>query len=320
MSSDVSSPLATMQAGDGPSSRGPWSLRTSGLALCIAAAALCFFELGTKSLWHDEAFSIAMARLDLSELWTAITEREAFTGFYYLLLHPWVQMGDSETWVRIPSATFAASSVYAFYVLSHRLFGARTASVAGMLMIVNAFFIQYAQEARSYSLVLLATIVSSYLFVRAVEDSTVSNWVLYAAVSGLAVYAHPFASLVLVGHMVSLVACRDRPQWRHVGVGFGAITLMVAPLVILVLTVDPLQRPFASGASLGALKSLFLNLTGGAGVPYGMVLLLAYLLACSLALVVIARALEKEGKRKRGKQKERVGKDGRETVRGAQNG
>jgi mannosyltransferase len=267
-----------------------WGVRTPALALTCAAGVLCFLQLGDKSLWHDEAFSIALARLNLSSLWTAITSGEAFSGLYYLVLKPWVQIGDGETWVRIPSAIFATGSVYAFYILSRRLFGAGTASVAGMLMIVNAFFIEYAQEARSYSLVLLATIVSSYVFVRAVEDSTIASWLTYAAIGSFAFYAHPFAVLVLVGHLASLAVRHPRPRWTHVGMAYGAIALAATPLVILLLAGDPLQRAFASGASLGAVKALFLNLTGGYGVPGGFLLLLAYFGACCLALIVVARA------------------------------
>jgi mannosyltransferase len=192
--------------------------------------------------------------------------------------------------VRIPSAIFATGSVYAFYILSRRLFGAGTAAVAGTLMIINSFFIQYAQEVRSYSLVLLATIVSSYLFIKAVENSTITNWLTYAVIGSFAVYAHPFAVLVLAGHLASLAVPQPRPRWTHVGMAYGAIALVITPLVILLLTGDPLQRAFASGASLGAVKTLFLNLTGGAGMPGGILLLLAYFGACSLALIVVARA------------------------------
>jgi hypothetical protein len=164
-------------------------------------------------------------------------------------------------------------------------------------MTVNAFVIQYAQEARSYSLVLLATVLSSYLFVRAVDDSTLRRWLEYSAVSILAVYAHPFALLILVGHLASLAFFHPRPAWKHLGVGYGAIAILVAPLMVLILIGDPLHRSFASGPSLGAVKSLFLNLTGGAGVPGGIVLLLAYFGACSVALIRISSNFRRDSRR-----------------------
>jgi len=61
------------------------------LAICAATGILGLVRLGAKGLWHDEAFSEAMARLDLPTLWAAITGGEAFSGLYYMLLHFWLR-------------------------------------------------------------------------------------------------------------------------------------------------------------------------------------------------------------------------------------
>jgi hypothetical protein len=73
------------------------------LAICTVTGVLGLFKVGSKGLWHDEAYSEAMARLDLPSLWTATVPREAFSGLYFALLHLWPRLGDSETWLRLPS-------------------------------------------------------------------------------------------------------------------------------------------------------------------------------------------------------------------------
>jgi uncharacterized membrane protein len=51
--------------------------------------------------------------------------------------------------------------------------------LAGLLLPLNAFFIRYAQEARSYSLLVFLTTLSSYFFVRGVERPSWKHWASY---------------------------------------------------------------------------------------------------------------------------------------------
>ena len=62
------------------------------LAICTVTGVLGLFRIGSKGLWHDEAFSEAMARLDLPSLWSATVPREAFSGLYFVLLHLWLRL------------------------------------------------------------------------------------------------------------------------------------------------------------------------------------------------------------------------------------
>jgi uncharacterized membrane protein len=39
-----------------------------------------------------------------------LTHQDAFFGLYYLLLRPWLLLGDGALWVRLPSVLFAAAA------------------------------------------------------------------------------------------------------------------------------------------------------------------------------------------------------------------
>src|SRR5262245_24157534 len=171
-------------------------------------AVLGFYSIADKSLWLDEAFSVALARLDWSELWQAITVREANMGLYYLLLHYWVQLGSGEFAVRSLSAITSIVSIAPVYGIGARLFGVNTGIIASLLLALNAFFIQYAQEARGYSLVLLLTATSSYLFFKAIDKPSVKSWGGYAAIAALSVYAHFFGAWVIAANYLAGLACR----------------------------------------------------------------------------------------------------------------
>jgi uncharacterized membrane protein len=53
--------------------------------------------------------------------------------------------------------------------LGVRLFNIRTGLTAGFILAVNDFFISYAQEARSFMLLIVLMTFSMYLFIRAIE-------------------------------------------------------------------------------------------------------------------------------------------------------
>ena len=112
-------------------------------------AALSFYAIADKSLWLDEAFSVALARLGWSEMWRVITEREANMGLYHVLLHYWARLGTGEFAVRALSAIAATLSIAPVYGIGARLFGVSTGIIAALLLALNAFFVQHAQEAKA---------------------------------------------------------------------------------------------------------------------------------------------------------------------------
>src|SRR5262249_19195028 len=130
-------------------------------AILVGAAALDLFQLGARSLWLDEATSVAFARLDWHSLFRILAREEANMSLYYSLLHVWVALGASEFIIRLMSVLMALAAVGAIYFLGQKLFSAQVGLVGALLLAVNSFHIAYAQEARSYSmLVALVTLGS----------------------------------------------------------------------------------------------------------------------------------------------------------------
>ena len=193
------------------------------LALTILGFALASYRLGTKSLWLDEAVSANHARLGLSGLWTVITSHDPNMGLYYVLLHFWTRVfGDSEAAVRSMTVVLAGFAVPVMYLLGRRLFGRSAGIYAALLLAVAPFFVQYEQTARSYALVVVLVLLSSYFFVAELEKPSRATLIAYVLASVLAVYAHYFGALVLVVQALTLIAVRRRgavtvayrPPWR----------------------------------------------------------------------------------------------------------
>ena len=141
-------------------------------------------------LWFDEGVSVGIAGLDWYNFVRILWRREANMSLYYFSLRYWLHFGSSEFFVRSLSVLFAIASVPVTYLLGRRLFDSRVGLIAAALLAVNAYQVQYSQDARSYSLMVLLCLLSSLYFVKCMGKPTGSNRATYVFTSVLAVYAH----------------------------------------------------------------------------------------------------------------------------------
>ena len=102
------------------------------------------------------------------------------------------------------------------YVVARKFTGVTWSLAAAALLAFNPTHVFYSQEARSYSLAILLVLLSTYFFVRAVEDGRMRDWVLWTVISAAAFYSHDFAALVLVAQAVSLFFKAPPIPWGRV--------------------------------------------------------------------------------------------------------
>jgi mannosyltransferase len=259
--------------------------RTAPLALVLVlAAALALFQSGQLSLWRDEGFSVLLAREPWSEFGRVIVETQANMALYYLLLKGWLVLGDGEAFIRSLSALAAVAAVAATYGFAARLFGRTAGLVAALLLAVNAFLVQYAQEARGYSLAVFLVALACFFFARGADGGTTRDWVLYAVAMGLAFYAHLFAGFVLLAHAVT-VAFVPGAALRRAAVAVGGAGLLAAPVVLTAISADAGQIDWIDEPSLRSLYYVVRALAGGTAVA-----LLVYAVLGAVGLVSAARS------------------------------
>jgi len=263
-------------------SAGPYII----LSILILAALLRLLQLGSESLWWDEAVTVAIVRLDWGAFWKVLSHFEANMGLYYCLLRLWVNLGESEFVLRSLSALTGVLGVGLVYVLGKRLFDTKVGLIGAALLATNSFHIQYSQEARAYSLMVLLTALSSLFFLRAIEHSSRNDWAGYILTATLAVYTHFFSVLVLGSHWVWLILVRRRNiPWRGFLVAVLAIGMLLVPLAIFALARGTGQISWIPRTRPHDVYWLFNSLVGG-----GKLLLLAYFVPCSIALLCALKA------------------------------
>jgi mannosyltransferase len=209
-------------------------LLLSGILLC--GGVLRFVFLGRKSFFEDELFSLVVARQHLPAFFRTLLSGEANMGLYYFLLHFWSYMGRSEFVVRSLSVLFGVAALPVIFSIGKRLFGERTGALAAFLLAINVFHVAYSQFARSYSLFVFLACLSSWCFLRCVEEPSRKNWARYIVATTLAVYCHFYAALLPVSHWAAFAFLKHRKApWRRLFASSVAIGFFLLPLALFIL-------------------------------------------------------------------------------------
>jgi uncharacterized membrane protein len=139
-----------------------WSNHQLLAAIFVLALLLRVYDLGGKSLWLDEAYTLHYGQPTL----TPVDPNNP--PLFYTFLHHWTgRFGRSEAAARLPSALLSFLNVGLLYVLARRLAGDRVALMAAALLAVSPLNIWYAQEARMYAaLVTVALLMALGLALR----------------------------------------------------------------------------------------------------------------------------------------------------------
>ena len=250
-----------------------------------------FLYLDTNSFWLDEAYSISFVNLSWSRLWDLISQREANMSLYYVLLKIWVgAFGDSEFVARSLSVIFAVGGLIMTYLIGVRLFNIRTGLTAGFILAVNAFFIQYAREARGYTLLLLLITTSMYLFIRVLERQQYKYYLALGLINALVLYAHFYGFFVLIAQVTSLAFLpAGTIRWRRMLTCAILTASLAAPLGVFILTRESYLLGWVAKSSLRDIFFLFMTLAGDGG----KFLLLSYFFPCFLSFVIAIRILHR---------------------------
>ena len=281
----------------------PW---VEALALgvpLLVLTALSLYQLGALSLWRDEVASVVFAKGSLGDLVTIVGRDRDAVGLanmatYYLILHFWLGLGESEAWLRLPSVAFGVASVIPVYFLARRLAGWAAAAVAAAIFVLVPYVIHYNQEVRGYSLSMLVAGGLTWLLLIGVERrERVWPWLAYGVLAALGIYVHFFVALVVAAHGLWVLVARQVPHWTAalaalVPIGLAAVQL---PFVILEFGgeqewVPPLSGPVAAQALVGLAGSAPLLLAVSLLLGFGLVRLSydrhAWLLAGSVLVPI----------------------------------
>jgi mannosyltransferase len=268
--------------------------------LVVAAVAVILIGLimrfWTRShLWLDEALTVNIAGLPLSEIPRAL-RHDGAPPLYYFVLHFWMRVfGTSAAAVRALSGVFAVATIPVMWFAGRRLAhtvgaynqlahnnptrdrpdGDAMGAVAVLLLVSSPFAVHYATEARMYSLVVLLALLGYLAMGRALDQRRPSLGQLLpiSLVSGLLLLTHYWSLYLLatVGAMLAIGAIRtgrtgtdQRGAQIRVLVAVGAGAVIFLPWIpSFLFQLRHTGTPWAEPASFSAMVNAISEFAGG---------------------------------------------------------
>ncbi len=201
--------------------------------LALVAFAVRAISLDAQSLWRDEVDAMRFATASLDEVLSNFT-RQGWNGpLYFLILRGWIALtGVSEYAMRFLSLFFGVLCVPLVYALGRRLFNSQTGLFAALLVSTSPYLTWYSQEVKMYTLVPLLALLAIYALRRAVEGDGWYWWGVQVVATGLAVYTHIIAALLIPVQVLIYFSWwpRGRRQWFGALVSLACFTLPYLPL------------------------------------------------------------------------------------------
>jgi uncharacterized membrane protein len=239
----------------------------------VAGVVLRFWA--PTALWLDEANSVNIAKLPVTQIPGALSHDGA-PPLYYLLLHYWMAFfGRGDFAVRALSGLISVISLPVFWIAGRKLGGRTVAWVTFFLALSSPFAINYATTARMYSLMILLSLLGFLALSAAYEAPTTGRLLGLGAVTAALLYTHywgVYLVLAAAGWLLWRIRAsgRGRVALRAMVAG-GVVWLPWAP-VFLYQTLHT-GTPWTTAASPRDLLQVFQDWSGGG--PWGGLLMYA---------------------------------------------
>jgi 4-amino-4-deoxy-L-arabinose transferase-like glycosyltransferase len=196
-----------------------WATSVALLLILLFGVGLRLYQLDADSLWVDEIYTATTSRLDFLAIPHYVaTTGESHPPLLYVLTKAFSSLvGTSDFAVRLPAALLGSLSLLLAYKLGEMLWSEKEGLVAAFLLAINAYHVQYSQEARHYAPMVFLALLSSIFLLQALRRNQWAIWLGFALATSLNLYLHYFAFLVLPAQLLlaAWIIMENRPQYTY---------------------------------------------------------------------------------------------------------
>ncbi|GAA2862581.1 hypothetical protein GCM10010517_21590 [Streptosporangium fragile] len=184
-----------------PAARQPariWPNAAAGIVAILVALA------GSSAVSHsgDELATLSAARRGLGGLWELAQHIDGHFLPYYGFMHLWLELGQAEWWMRLPSALATGAAAALIADLGRRLGSPPAGLFAAVVYVLLPSVSYHGQNARPYAFAAAAAVLATWALHRAMEEpERRAGWWRYAAAVGLLGCTQVFSLLVLAAHL-----------------------------------------------------------------------------------------------------------------------
>jgi uncharacterized membrane protein len=211
-------------------------------AVFLVGLAARLHGIDAMPFWLDEVTTVQRSSLPF---WSMVQNSLAAHHLpsYFAITSVMGQYGSSEAVLRLPSAIFGGAACGVVALIGRRLGGWRAGLVAGLLLALSPLQVQYGQEARSYTFVMLMMAIGFLGLVELARDPRgaslprqdpacrLAPWIVYTVgtVGALQVLSIAFFWLISANcAAIAIVADKtiDRRRFRRRWLGAQAVVLL----------------------------------------------------------------------------------------------
>jgi mannosyltransferase len=203
---------------------------TLALFFLVSAVGLIarFYGIDNMPFWLDEVTTVNRSSLPFWDM-VADSLSNHHLPSYFALVSFFGHYGMTEFVLRLPSAFFGAATCGVLFLIGRTLGGWRAGLVAGLLLALSPLQVQYGQEARSYTFVILMMAIGLLGFVQLAREPQAASrpfgtpgarltpWVVYSlgTLGALNVLSIAFFWLISANLGALIILLRDGEVDRH---------------------------------------------------------------------------------------------------------
>lgn len=195
------------------------------MAVGLAATIVAVVGSWTVSQSSDEMATLSAARRGAAGLWELAQHIDGHFLPYYAFMHLWLEFGQAEWWLRLPSAIATGVAATLVADLGRRLHSRPAGMTAATVYVFLPSVSYHGQNVRSYALAAAMAVLATWALYRLVEEPEWrgGRW-KYAAAVALLGCTQVFALLVLAAHLLAVTLHRRGALGRILpGMALGCV-------------------------------------------------------------------------------------------------
>ena len=172
------------------------------MLIIVTGAFLRLYNLGSESIWLDEAASINLSSQSVASI-VEESPNQNHPPLYFIILHFWIKaFGTSEVATRSLSAVLGILSILLIYQVGSLLFTKRVGLISGFLSAISYYHIYYSQEVRTLSPLLFLSLLSYLLFIKILKGDRKWYYPCYFLANLLLGYTHIFGLFIIASQII----------------------------------------------------------------------------------------------------------------------
>ena len=214
----------------------PWMPYIWLALITLFAAVLRFYKLGTWSFWIDEIYTVnhAVAHFSTLELvFDNIPPARNWFPISVILTSQIVNLwGVNEFSARLAAAIIGIITVPVLYFPIRKIFNPRVALIAILLLAVSPWHLEWSQNARGYTSLLLFSWLAVFAFYFGLEKDRASYFILFFVFLYLAASERLVALFILPALMLYLLAISFLRVEKPAGLRAGKMYILLTPVLL----------------------------------------------------------------------------------------